>query len=252
MLSLRTCFASGISVLLVCSLLQINPDAAASMPLPLTNAEVPNQQTDELEKRLNRLEPPNPTHMDELPFQTNLKKLYPTRTVSIRDVIHTGTRIPFTPIKQMPDYIRPVYEPHWHSTYWGGRWSYIPSRIYYASHRLFTNYDIGLSGWMNFEIDMGFNIEMFQNETDLDMYIVVFQTEITAVYTKDNQVVVVGNPKRNGVEVITIKTGDLKPTNKKEMLLVQLATDSGHEIDYSLISYVPPDFWLKQKVKHKK
>lgn len=239
------------SVLLASTLCQINTHAEESVNLPLNNKEESKNQTEELEKRLKSLEPPIPIHMDELPFEANLKKLYPSQTVPIRDVIDKGKKISFSVIKNLPDYKRPVYEEHWHSTYWGGRWSYIPSRIYYASHRVFTNYDIGLSGWMNFEKDMGFSIEMYQNETALDMYIVVFQTEVIAVYTRGNQVVVVGNPKRNGVVVITIKTGDLLPADTKELLLVQLATQSGHELDYSLIHYEPPDFWLKQKEKHK-
>lgn len=42
---------------------------------------------------------------------------------------------------------------------------------------------------------------MFQNETALDLYIVVFQTIVTDVYTKGNQVVVVGTPKRDGASL---------------------------------------------------
>jgi len=34
-------------------------------------------------------------------------------------------------------------------------------------------------------------------------------------------------------------------------LLVQLATN-GAELDYSLISYQPPDFWLKLKQKNER
>lgn len=87
---------------------------------------------------------------------------------------------------------------------------------------------------------------MFQNKTDLDLYIIVFQTRVTSVYTQGNQVVVVGTPERNGVQVVTIKTGDLHPSDFDKHLLIQLATTLGHELDYSLIVYEPPDFWLKQ------
>ncbi|MDR6549992.1 hypothetical protein [Paenibacillus qinlingensis] len=252
MLSLRISHYFVLSLLFGSTLLQINPEAEASSYVPMESSEMPSTQTDQFKNRLKQLEPPLPIHMDELPFQTNLNKLYPKHTVSLSDIIHKGNQIPFNRMTSKPAYIRPVYEPHWHSTYWGGRWSYVPSRIYYASHRLFPTYDIGLSNWMNFEKEMGFQIDMFQNETALDMYLVVFQTEVTAVYTQENQIVIVGNPKRDGVEVITIKTGDLRPENKKDMLLVQLSTDSGHELDYSLINYVPPDFWLQQKAKHSK
>lgn len=108
---------------------------------------------------------------------------------------------------------------------------------------------MGLSTWYAFEHNIGFPIPMLQDEKALDLYIVVFQTEVTNVYTKGNQVAVVGNPKRNGAQVITITTRDINPVEKEEKILVQLATQSGHEVDYSLISYVSPDFWFKQKEK---
>ncbi|MFD2445450.1 hypothetical protein ACFSO7_15905 [Bacillus sp. CGMCC 1.16607] len=44
---------------------------------------------------------------------------------------------------------------------------------------------------------------------------------------------------------MTVKTRDIQPSNKEKLLLVQLATNS-NELDYSLISYQPPDFWLKK------
>lgn len=95
---------------------------------------------------------------------------------------------------------------------------------------------------------MGITFSTTANEIDLNLYIVVFQTNITDIYTKGNQVIVVGTPKRTGVEVITIKTADIHPSKNEKLLLVQLATN-GAELNYSLISYQPPDFWLKQEQK---
>lgn len=92
---------------------------------------------------------------------------------------------------------------------------------------------------------------MFIRRFNLDLYIVIFQTAVTDVYTKGNQVIVVGTPERNGVQVLTIKTGDLHPSDLSKLLLIQLATPLGHELDYSLIVYEPPDFWLKQIQKAK-
>lgn len=176
-----------------------------------------------------------------------LNSIY-TDVIPISEVSKEGTKIPFKVIKSEPSYIRPIYEEHWHSTYWDGRWSYIPSRIHYALHRIFPFYAIGISAELNFQQNVGITFPTTANETDLDLYIVVFQTNITDVYTKGNQVVVVGTPKRTGVEVITIKTADIHPSNKEKLLLVQLATN-GAELDYSLISYQPSNFWLKQKQK---
>ncbi|MDQ8739415.1 hypothetical protein [Paenibacillus sp. LHD-38] len=210
-----------------------------------------NKRVEDLEKRLQQLEPPKPTTIVTLPWEIETEKHYPSETIPISEVLDKGTKIHFNVIKNDPNYKRPVYEEHWHSTYWGGRWSYVPNRIHYALHRLFTTYDIGISGELNFKQNVGIDFPMFQNKTDLDLYIVVFQTTVTDVYTKGNQVIVVGTPERNGVQVLTIKTGDLHPTDLSKLLLIQLATPLGHELDYSLIVYEPPDFWLKQIQKAK-
>jgi hypothetical protein len=211
-----------------------------------------SRQIRELEQRLGNLEPPEPTTIIDspFPFETGTDDYYPTDVIPISEVIRRGTKIPFIVIKSEPNYIRPIYKEQWHSTYWGGRWSYVPERIHYALHRLFPFYDIGISGGLNFEQNVGISFPTFQNDTNLDMYLVVFQTKVTDVYTAGNQVVIVGKPERTGVEVLTIKTGDIHPSNKEKLLLIQLATNND-ELDYSLISYEPPDFWLKQKQKAK-
>ncbi|TQR19656.1 hypothetical protein [Psychrobacillus vulpis] len=201
-----------------------------------------NDLIKEMKHRLQRLEPTDAIQISDPPWS---EQAFPSTVVPVSEVIENGTKIAFETILNKPDYKRPSYEAHWHST--TGRWSYVPNRIHYALHRLFINYDAGLSGWYDFEHNIGLSIPMFQNETDLDLYIVVFQTEITDVYTKGNQVVVVGNPKRNGVQAITIKTSAIHPINKEEALLVQLVTPTGDEMDYALTSYMPPDFWSKQK-----
>lgn len=119
-------------------------------------------------------------------------------------------------------------------------------RIHYALHRLFTTYDIGISSELDFKQNVGIEFPVFQNRTDLDLYIVVFQTTVTYVYTHGNQIVLSGKPTRDGVQVISIKTSALRPFDLNKKLLVQLATAQGHELDYSLIVYEPPDFWIKQ------
>ncbi|CAM4316738.1 hypothetical protein [Paenibacillus tarimensis] len=211
-----------------------------------SDSEEINKQVKELENRLKTLEPPKPTTIVKAPEEVEAEKYYPTDTLPIPVVMDKGTIIDFNFIKNDPNYERPVYEEQWHSTYSGGRWSYVPMRIHYALHRLFTTYDIGISGELNFKQNLGIDFPMFQNKTDLDLYIVVFQTAVTSVYTKANQVIIVGTPMRNGVQVLTIKTADLKPIDLKKLLLIQLSTTDGHELDYSLINYEPPDFWLKQ------
>jgi hypothetical protein len=210
------------------------------------------EQIEKLQQRLDRLEPPKPITIPDspFPFEHGVEQNYPTDVVPISEVIKQDKRIAFKVIKSEQSYKRPIYDEHWHSTYWGGRWSYVPSRIHYALHRLFTYYDIGISGELNFKQHVGIDFPTFQNKTNLDLYVIVFQTKVTDVYTKGNQIVIVGTPTRTGVEVLTVKTRDIEPSNKEKLLLFQLATNS-HELDYSLISYQPPDFWLQQIQKAK-
>lgn len=199
---------------------------------------------------LDSLEPLEPTTIldSPFPFEKESEVHFPNDVIPISEVLKEGTKIPFKVIKSEPNYIRPIYEENWHSEIWGGRWSYIPSRIHYSLHRIFPFYAIGISAEFSFQHNVGIGFNTATNETDLDLYLVVFQTNITDVYTKGNQVVVVGTPKRTGVEVINIKTADIHPSNKEKFLLVQLATN-GDELDYSLIDYQQPDFWSKQKQK---
>lgn len=195
-------------------------------------------------EQLSRLEPREPIEIQDPPWG---EVEFPSKILPISEIISDGKQISYKVIINKPEFKRPTYEKHWHSTV--GRWSYIPTRIHYALHRLYTEYDIGGSNWYDFEHNIGLSIPMLQDKKSLDLYIVAFQTEVTNIVTKGNQIVVIGKPKRQGVQVITIKTKDLSPDNKNEFILTHLATKSGDEIDYSLISYSPPDYWSKRKIQ---
>ncbi|WP_235821719.1 hypothetical protein [Gottfriedia acidiceleris] len=221
----------------------------AKINLPKSINQQNNNECLELKERLNSLEPPKPITILKSPEQKETEGNYPTNTFSISEILSKGTKIPFNIIKNEPNYERPIYQEQWHSTY--RRWSYIPSRIYYAQHRLFPIYDIGLTNLFNIGNHLGIGFPTFQNQADLDLYLIVFQTNVTKVYTKENQIVVVGNPQRNGVQVITVKTKDIHPSDFKKMLLIQLAINS-YELDYSLINYQPPDYWKKHIKQNQK
>ena len=109
-----------------------------------------HERIHELEKRLDFLEPPEPTTIldSPFPFEKGTEVHFPTDVIPISEVLKEGTKIPFKVIKSEPNYIRPIYEEHWHST--GGRWSYIPSRIHYSLHRIFPFYAIGISAELEF------------------------------------------------------------------------------------------------------
>ncbi|WP_260858134.1 hypothetical protein [Bacillus sp. FJAT-22090] len=222
------------------------------LSIPQSNSDKSeHEQIQELEKRLVNIEPPEPTTIldSPFPFEKGLEMHFPTDVYPIIEVLIEGTKIPFKVVKSEQNYVRPIYKEDWHST--TGRLGYIPSRVYYSLHRIFPFYAIGISAELHFIENVGISFPTDINETDLDLYLVVFQTNITDVYTKGNQVVVVGTPKRTGVEVINIKVADIHPSNKEKFLLVQLATN-GDELDYSLINYESPDYWLKTKQRNQR
>ncbi|MFD2445449.1 hypothetical protein ACFSO7_15900 [Bacillus sp. CGMCC 1.16607] len=184
------------SLLIIGSFISPFPSAEASVePKDLKQLEKEKIELEEhiekLKQRLKQLEPPKPiTILDSpFPFEQGVEQIYPTDVVPISEVFKQGKKIAFKVIKSEMSYKRPIYEEHWHSTFWGGRWSYVPSRIHYALHRMFTFYDIGISGELNFKQDVGIDFPIFQNKTKLDLYIIVFQTKVTDVYTKGNQIV---------------------------------------------------------------
>ena len=114
-----------------------------------------HERIQELEQRLDSLEPPEPTTIldSPFPFEKGTEVHFPTDVIPISEVLKEGTKIPFKVIKSEPNYIRPIYEEHWHST--TGRWSYIPSRIHYSLHRIFPFYAIGISAELHFTQNVG-------------------------------------------------------------------------------------------------
>jgi hypothetical protein len=70
--------------------------AEGTVNLRIENMDEPNKRAEELEKRLKRLEPPEPVNIIELPFEAEAKKRYPSQTISISEVIDKGTKIPFS------------------------------------------------------------------------------------------------------------------------------------------------------------
>ena len=139
-----------------------------------------------------------------------------------------------------PDWERPAYKSYWHSEY--GRWSYVPNRIHYALHRVFSTYATA-SIYYDFIHDLGiaeesehFNKYEFTSPFDY-LQIVVMNTSIEKVITYENQIVIVGKPQRTGLQAIVIPNHDIKPIGNSNIILIQLATPDGYEIDYTTFIY---------------
>lgn len=184
-----------------------------------------------------RIEPETPQDIGDPPFG---ELSYPTKVVSVSEVINSGTEIPLQFANNNLEWKRQAYKSYWHSS--AGRWSYMPNRIHYAMHRIFVTYPTA-SVFYDFIHDLGIAEE--SNEFEIptitpyeNIVLVVMKTKVEKIVTLGNQVVVIGKPSLTGLQVLLIPTRELKPYNSKESMLFQFVTNEGDEIDYANDIYV--------------
>lgn len=67
-------------------------------------------------------------------------------------------------------------------------------------------------------------------------------TLIGKLITFDNQIIVVGEPQRTGLQAIIAPGNKINPTDKSDSILIQLVTADGYEVDYTAVMLVDPDF----------
>ncbi|MCX7709970.1 MAG: hypothetical protein N2484_08970 [Clostridia bacterium] len=196
-----------------------------------------SQGGDPLE-RIKSLEPDTPLDIKDPPF---LNPPMPSEVKPMLEVMEKGREIAWESVYSNSEWKRPAYRSYWHSTVSAGRWSYVPTRIHFGMHRLFTTYPTA-SVYYDFIHDLGIAEESKDIQYDMKspfekIETVVMQAEVKKVLTMGNQVVVIGKPQRNGLQVLTIPVESIKPTKPEDHILFQLATPEGDEIDYNLISY---------------
>lgn len=187
------------------------------------------------------VEPKTPRDIDDPPWD---REVFPTKSYTVPEVIEKGSEIPLDFAYSNLNWKRQAYKSYWHSSVSGGRWSYVPARIHFAMHKLFTTYPTA-SVYYDFIHDLGIaeeNVQFMKKSDGPFDYIntVVMQAQVRKIITYGNQVVIIAKPCRSGLQVLDIPVCKIKPANIKEKLLFQLATELGDEIDYSLIDYIAP------------
>lgn len=211
------------------------------LPTFVTAKPDQTQDANKLSERLKRLEPDEPKDIADPPFG---QRVFPSKLKQPQDLIRNGNQLPYKVLLDKPEWKRPIYKSYWHSRVSGGRWSYVPNRLYYAQHRLFTDITAGASEYYDFVHDIGLEEELGHSSTEPkgesqiirlgQIVVVVMQAKIEKVLTSGNQVVIVGRPQRNGVQVITVNKVNMMLDDPKEAVLFQLVTPEGDEIDYSI------------------
>jgi len=192
-----------------------------------------------LRKRLAKLEPAIPVKI-----VTADKPSAATDTLSVLSVMIEGTRIPFETVYLDKAWVRPDYEPYWHSQ--NGQWSNLPDRIHSSYHRLFVT--LGTESLWNETIhECGIaefadriNLPVNENKPEDTIAVVAVQHQITDLVVLNNQVIMIGTPSRTGVQVLAIQerdliqslSGELVVHNDSQEYLFQLVTPDGYELDY--------------------
>jgi hypothetical protein len=193
-----------------------------------------NKEYKECKNRLDSLEPNEPINIDSCPIY-NLS--LPSNIQPASEVIEKGKDIPLQFAYNDMNWKRPAYKTYWHTTPTGGRWSYVPTRVRYALHRIFTTVPTA-----SIYYDFAHNLGIVEESKDFDfdhtninqIVMVAMNSNVKKVVMLDNQVIVIVEPRRKGLQALIIPKNIIQPSNIDEAIVFQMVTPDGYEIDYSL------------------
>ncbi len=183
----------------------------------------------------------------ENPYRLYHGKTFTETTVPLLELLDKGKEIHFKQLHHIDQYKRPMYDSDWRSGYFRG-WLDLTDKIANVHHRIFifppgasSNYDFAGQQGIRF-----FSIDFFRN---INLLIYNFRVEAIKLY--DNQVALIGEPKREGIQVVSIIQDDLlnQGVNTKD-LLFQLTTPKGYEIDYIVGKVANYDYLMEQIEKN--
>lgn len=192
-----------------------------------------------LRERLKMLEPEKAENIDDPPFYN---EPLPSKVIPISEVINKGKEITIEFIYNDPDWKRQAYKSYWHSTVAGGRWSYVPTRIHFAMHRLFAIPPTGSSkfSYIN-SLGIAEQVEKFDYSgfsIYKDIETIIMQSDVKKIYTYGNQIVLLSLPMRTGLQVVSIPIDKIEPFNPNENILIQLSTFDAGEIDFTTATLI--------------
>lgn len=110
-------------------------------------------------------------------------------------------------------------------------------RINYSLHKIFTSYQTA-SIYYDFTHNLGIweESKSFDLENGLNnIALVVMDSNIKKIITYGNQIVVIAEPRRNGLQVLEIHDSKINPIDNNSPIMFQLVTPDGYELDYSLM-----------------
>lgn len=150
------------------------------------------QDTIKLTERLKRLEPDFPKDIADPPF---FQSPFPLKVKPAQEINKNGRKLTYNVLLYKPDWERPAYKAYWHSSV-SWRWSYVPNRLHYAQHRLFSAPTAALSNYYDFVLNLGLheelmNVQAQPQDSDRERFIgqimvVVMQAKIEKLLTSGN------------------------------------------------------------------
>jgi hypothetical protein len=177
---------------------------------------------------------------------TDLKGIGSYSLHPLQEVTGSGRNIDYTILVEDPDYRRPLFTSYWQDGYYRG-WSYLPDKTASARYRLFV-YPLGASAAYDFEGVLGFDLkEGVVIDSHHNLNFLVYNFEVTGIRQMDHQIVLTGEPRRSGVQIVSVVQNDLLPEEvNEENFLFQLSTPKGYEIDYTYYHVFRYEYWKKQ------
>lgn len=176
---------------------------------------------------------PNTNDQDSTPIEN---VALPSKIYSVKEVMKDGRKITKNYLYKDLNWIRPSYKEYWNQEYGGGRWSNVNTLMNYAYHRIFTEHPTASIQYdfMHYLGIFDLNFKYPKNYSIFDIKLVVMNASIIDIKTLGNQVVVVHDPLRKGINILLVNHKEINPINYKEPIMFQLVTPDGYEIDYSL------------------
>ena len=197
------------------------------------------KENQELRERLARIEPASPVKI-----MTADKPSQSVETFPLLTVIAEGKSVPFEVNYEDQSWVRPDYQPYWHSK--TGQWGRIPDLVHNSYHNLFVT--LGAEGLWNetihesgiAELNGKIKLSVYDDNPENTVAVLAFRHQITDVITLSNQVILLGTPSRTGLQVLSINrhdlidsiSGELIANNDRQKYLFQLVTPDGYETDY--------------------
>lgn len=185
-------------------------------------------------------------------LNTGITPPTPLPTSPLSKVIAQGVETKFRILSDDPQYLRPIYSPHWKGAYYRG-WLYLPYKNIEARHRIFA-FSLGAS--MNYDISgsLGYSPKSSPNapvDNHRNINFLIYGFDIKDVKVFQNQVALLGEPKQTGAQIVSIVQNDLLPegVDTKEFLF-QLSTPKGYEVDFLNHNIIRYEYLMKQIEEH--